>query len=251
MQRTDRGMNRREFLKMAGVGSIALASVPALGYAQSTPASAAESDLVRWDIIHVLPVPPANGSVFTAGGEASAFAYFTPGTPSTAKITLTGFGTFVAPASGGTSSEVSGGGTWETSGEGLPAARGTYKVTRVVSWAFANLQAAAPAFVDNIANSADRANGTAVFLVEYSDGAQGTLGVGCHGPGAPNGILEGIIATKGYITYWNGELPVGNADKNRTLFHIAARGPATIPVTAASPASVRPPNTGDAGLASR
>ncbi len=180
----------------------------------------AGADHVRWDIISVNPLPPVNGSVISAGGQSTAFAYHTPGNPSAAKITLTGFGTFVAPASGKGSSAVTGGGTWETSGDGLPAASGTYRVTRLVDWQFGTFQSGGPAFIDEIGDLDDRANGNAVLLIEYDDGSEGMLGIGCHGPGAPNGILEGIIASKGYITYWNGELPVGNVDANRTVFHI-------------------------------
>lgn len=189
----------------------------------SVPVAFAGADHVRWDIIHILPVPPAPGSVISAGGEAFAFAYNTPVNPSTAKIRLTGKGTFIAPASGGTSSAVTGGGTWETSGAGLPTGSGTYRVTKLVSWEFANFAAAAPALVDNIGDFNERANGNAVLLIEYSDGDLGTLGIGCHGPGAPNGIVEGVIATKGYVTYWNAELPPADVDKNRTLFHLRLR----------------------------
>jgi hypothetical protein len=174
-----------------------------------------QADHVRWDIISIpsFPITTVNPN-----GEAFAFAYHTPGNPSAAKIRLTGAGTFVAPASGGPSGAVTGGGTWETSGEGLPAGSGNYRVTKLVSWAFANLSTAN--FIDNIGDTAERANGTAVFLIEYDDGSQGMLGVGCHGPGAPNGIFEGVIATKGFVTYWNGELPSAGVDKNRTLFHV-------------------------------
>jgi hypothetical protein len=175
-----------------------------------------QADHVRWDIISVnIPTPVTTVS---AGGEAFAFAYNTPSNPSAAKIRLTGAGTFVAPASGGPSGAVTGGGTWETSGAGLPEDSGTYRVTRLVSWELANF--ASGALTDNIGDTTERANGTAVLLIEYDDGSQGMLGVGCHGPGAPNGIFEGVIATKGYVTYWNGELPTAAADKNRTLFHV-------------------------------
>jgi len=214
-------MDRRKFLTQAGIGSLALAAQPALHHAQALPVLAkGRASHVRWDIIHILPVPPAAGSVLSAGGEAFAFAYHTPGNPSEAKIRLTGAGTFVAPASGGPSGSARGGGTWETSGAGLPTGSGTYRVTRLVSWAFANFQSGDPGFVDAIGKKNETANGTAVLLIEYSDGSEGMLGIGCHGPGAPNGIFEGVIATKGYVTYWNGELPTGGADKNRTLFHV-------------------------------
>lgn len=178
------------------------------------------AELVRWDIISINPLPAVAGSKISAGGEASAFAYHTPTNPSAAKISLTGFGTFIAPASGGGSSAVTGGGTWETSGAGLPTASGIYRVTKLVDWQFGNFQTGGPAFIDEIGDSDKRANGNAVLLIEYDDGSEGVLGVGCHGPGAPNGILEGVIATKGHLTYWNGELPVGNVDANRTVFHL-------------------------------
>jgi hypothetical protein len=37
---------------------------------------------------------------------------------------------------------------------------------------------------------------------------------------APDGIEEGIIATKGFVTYWTGEVPVPGVDENRTIFHV-------------------------------
>jgi len=174
-----------------------------------------QADHVRWDIISLIVGSP---NTLNPNGEAFAFAYHTPGNPSAAKIRLTGAGTFVAPASGGTSGAVTGGGTWETSGSGLPEASGNYRVTKLVSWAFGTFQLGTP--IDNIGDVAERANGTAVFLIEYDDGSQGMLGVGCHGAGAPNGIFEGVIATKGHVTYWNGELPSAGVDKNRTVFHV-------------------------------
>ena len=35
------------------------------------------------------------------------------------------------------------------------------------------------------------------------------------------GIEEGVIATKGYVTYWTGQVPVGGVDANRTVFHVS------------------------------
>jgi hypothetical protein len=191
--------------------------IVALALLFSTSVAFGQADHVRWDIISVDVPPPFD--ILNPNGEAFAFAYHTPGNPSDAKIRLTGTGTFVAPASGGPSGAVTGGGTWETSGSGLPEDSGTYRVTKLVSWVFANSQGATGP-VDNIGDVAERANGTAVFLIEYDDGSEGMLGVGCHGPLAPNGILEGVIATKGYVTYWNGELPAPGVDANRTLFHL-------------------------------
>ncbi len=115
----------------------------------------------------------------------------------------------------GGSGAVTGGGTWVTA-----SGSGTYVVKELVTWVFANHASQTPTFVDNIGNSADRANGTAVLRVRFSDGQSGVLTVGCHGPGAPPGIFEGIATTKGYKTYYASEDPVGGVDANRTLFHI-------------------------------
>jgi hypothetical protein len=134
-------------------------------------------------------------------------------------IQFTGSGTFVSPASGGTSGAVTGGGTWETFTDGVSTGSGTYQVTGLVSWQFANLQAPPP-FIDTIGDVNKRANGNAVLRIAYSDGSEGTLGVGCHGPGAPDGIQEGVIATKGYFTYWTHEAPIDGIDKDRTIFHV-------------------------------
>jgi hypothetical protein len=165
---------------------------------------------VRWDIIHLaggnLPGPA------TAGGSASASA---PNGGDT--ITLTGTGTFVAPAGhNGGSGAVTGGGTWHTS----TGASGTYAVRELVSFVFANLQAQTPPLTDLIGNTNERANGTAVLRIAYSDGSSGVLTVGCHGPGAPPGIFEGIAVTKGYVTYYNVAAPTGGVDANRTIFHV-------------------------------
>jgi len=211
--------DRREFLKKAAIGSIALASLPTLGAALAAPASAHEedggADKVRWDIISLgFTTPPT----FNPGGVAFASAP-THTDPPFLRIRLTGTGTFVAPATGGISSDVTGGGTWETfDPAGESTGSGPYRVRRLASWQFANLQAGT--VVDNIGNTNERANGTAVLLIRYSDGSRGILGVGCHGPGAPAGIHEGVIATKGFVTYWNSEGPVAGVDKNRTVFHV-------------------------------
>jgi hypothetical protein len=166
---------------------------------------------VRWDIISLVGggfPGPAN-----PGGSASASAANGGDT-----ITLTGTGTFVAPAgSNGGSGAVTGGGTWHTS----TGASGTYEVKELVSFVFANFQAAStPELIDNIGALNERANGAAVLRVRFSDGASGVLTVGCHGPGAPPGIFEGIAVTKGYVTYYNVAAPIGGVDANRTIFHV-------------------------------
>jgi len=179
---------------------IALALVVAL------PSSAADgAQHVRWDIISTTGIPPAP---INPGGHASATA------PDGDTITLTGSGDFVAPANGGGSSGATGGGTWTTTSGGS----GTYTVTALVSWQFANFQSEV-GFVDNI-DEGTRANGTSVLEIEFSDGSTGVLTVGCHGPGAPPGIFEGIATTKGFKTYYAVQPPVPGVDANRTLYHV-------------------------------
>ncbi len=91
----------------------------------ASAASSAGAQHVRWDIISTTGIPPAP---INPGGHASATA------PDGDTITLTGSGHFVAPANGGGSSGASGGGTWTTTSGGS----GTYTVTALVSWQFAN-----------------------------------------------------------------------------------------------------------------
>jgi hypothetical protein len=168
----------------------------------------AQAQHVRWDIINVAFTPPP--TTISAGG----IAFATARNPASLKIEFTGSGTFVAPASGGTSSAVTGGGTWETF-SGCPlacvsTASGTYVVTKLANWHFANFQL--PVLNDLIGPNA--ANGNAVLRVQYSDGAEGILGIGCHGPGAPDGAVEGVIATKNEVTYWDAGM------ENFTVFHL-------------------------------
>jgi hypothetical protein len=169
---------------------------------------ASGADHVRWDIINLgFTTPPT----VNAGGVAFASA------DAIHTIKLTGSGTFVSPESGGTSSAVAGGGTWETFVSGVSTGSGTYTVTSLSSWEFANLQTPG-AIVDLIGSGG--ANGNAILRIQYSDGSDGFLGIGCHGPGAPDGIQEGVIATKGFVTYWTRQAPLPGVNANRTSFHI-------------------------------
>ncbi len=95
---------------------------------------------------------------------------------------------------------------------------GTYRVTALVSWQFANFQTDV-GFIDNIGGGR-ATNGTSVLEMVFSDGSTGVLTVGCHGPGAPPGIFEGIATTKGYKTYYTVPSPVPGVDANRTIFHV-------------------------------
>jgi len=173
---------------------------------------------VRWDIISLVA-----GQV-NSGGNASARAN------DCSKITLTGSGTFVAPAGGGgTSGAVTGGGTWETfsgsspcpcnsTATGTSTGSGTYEVTGLVRWEQAP-GTPNPANTDNIDDGQPSA-GLAVLRVSYSDGARGILVVSCHLGGTPDSVFEGITASKGFVDYWNREAPVAGVNANRTLFHV-------------------------------
>src|SRR5216683_1807396 len=165
------------------------------------PVAFAGADHVRWDIISF------NFSTTTASPGGVAFAK----ADAVRQIKLTGSGTFVAPGSGGTSGAVTGGGTWETfDSGGVSTGSGTYRVTSLADWEFANFQS--PGLIDLIGDANERANGNALLRIAYSDGSQGVLGLGCHGPGAPDGIVEGIIATKGFVTPWTNQPPAPGVD---------------------------------------
>jgi hypothetical protein len=173
------------------------------------PAVQGQASFVRWDIVSVNPATTPN--TFSPGGVAFADA------PDTLTIKLTGSGTFVAPASGGTSSSATGGGTWETFTGGTSTGSGNYEVTGLISWQFANL-VTGPAI--DLIDDGTRANGNAVLRIVYDDGSEGVLGVGCRGSSPHPGILEGVIATKNFVTYWNAEKPLPGVNANHTLFHV-------------------------------
>ena len=205
-------MRPREIVGRRGVTLIGMASVAVLlTMTVGLRVVHGQAQHVSWDIISLVPGTP---NTFNPGGVAFASAR----NPSTLKIRLTGSGTFVAPASGGPSSAVTGGGTWQTFSGTTLTGSGAYWVTRLASWEFGSFQTGTA--IDNTGDVNARANGSAVVLIQYSDASNGTLGIGCHGPGAPNGIVEGVIATKDHVTYWDAEAPgAPSVDKNRTLFH--------------------------------
>jgi hypothetical protein len=195
-------LRKRGFWALGTVLAFGAALMLLTTFASAAPAGAKH---VRWDIISTTGIPPAP---INPGGHASATA------PDSDTITLTGSGHFVAPANGGGASGASGGGTWTTTSGGS----GTYSVSALVSWQRANDQTDV-GFVDNI-DEGTRTNGTAVLKIAFSDGSTGVLTVGCHGPGAPPGIFEGIATTKGYKTYYTVQPPAPGIDANRTLFHV-------------------------------
>jgi hypothetical protein len=198
------------------IKKLGLLGVPVLALAAVLPLTAAAGggQHVSWDIISLGSVPLAPPITFNPGGVASAQA------PDGEWITLTGSGTFVAPSgSNGGSGAATGGGTWETSLGGS----GTYEVKELVTWQFASpqiLNIGGLPVTDNTGDNTKRANGVAVLRIEFSDGSSGVLTVGCHGPGAPDGMFEGIATTKGYKTYYDVPVPSPDVNEGRTLFHV-------------------------------
>jgi hypothetical protein len=173
------------------------------------PVARAAADHVRWDIIHMNPATTPN--TLSPGGVAFASAR----NPGTLSIKLTGSGTFRPDDP----EEVTGGGTWETFSDTTSTGSGTYEVRKLVSWQFARLGLGN--FIEIGFGDGTAANGNAVLRIRYSDGGEGVFGIGCEGPGPGIGILEGVIATKDHVTYWDAQAPMAGVDANRTLFHIS------------------------------
>lgn len=201
--------------RLLGLGAALTLGAVVVVFTTFASTASGSAQQVRWDIVSVSPIPiaPPPPVTFNPGGVATAQ------TPEGVTITLTGSGTFVAPASGGGSHAVTGGGTWSISGGGS----GTYSVTELVAWEFGspqNLLIGGLPVTDNTGDTTERANGTAVLGIEFSDGTSGVLTVGCHGPGAPAGIFEGIATTKGFTTFYNVPAPPANGNTGRTLFHV-------------------------------
>jgi len=111
-------------------------------------------------------------------------------------ITITGEGTFVAPAgNGGTSGATTGGGTWQTKDvSNTVTGSGSYRVTGLVRWERAPVTSP---------SDPGSTGGLAILRIEYDDGSAGTLTVSCRIAPTPPGRFEGITATKGFVDYWN------------------------------------------------
>jgi hypothetical protein len=195
----------RRLVVLAGA-ALAIVSVvysPSVALAQATH--------VQWDILSLTGPPPTHNP----GGIASAAAN------DGSMITITGTGTFVAPAGGaGANSAATGGGSWETfNPAGASTGSGMYWVTGLVRWDRAPGALGTPPF-DNIGNSTERSAGLAILRIEYSDGSRGILVVPCRLPGSPAAMPEGISATKGFVDYFAILPPVPGVDANRTIFHV-------------------------------
>ena len=180
--------------------------------AAASPFAFAQATHARWDIITVNFV----AHTVDTGGVASATAN------DGSYITMTGSGTFVAPAGGdGTSSAATGGGAWTTyTSGGVATGAGSYAVTGLVRWDRAPFPPGGPPLTDLIEPSAVRSTGLAVLRITYSDGQHGILVVSCTGATAPAFMFEGITATKQFAYYKSPVPPVPGVDGNRTLFHI-------------------------------
>jgi hypothetical protein len=203
-------MNRRAFLRQVKTGSIALASLPVLDALATRASAQAGAAIVRWDLISLdfttTPFTLKSGGFCNASIDADN------------KIQLTGFGYFVALPSGEPTNAVTGGGTWTTTGP-LGGTSGTFEVVELLNWQVAH-SANPPMLTDTIADGTKAAGGNAILRIAYSDGKEGILGIGCSQGDTVEGIVEGVIATKGYLTYWNREAPAAGVDGNRTVFHV-------------------------------
>jgi hypothetical protein len=180
---------------------------------------------IRWDLQHIdfstSPITLSPGGTSFATADMNNQITFTESSGTfVARSPARSSDTSAEPEHGCNARDVTGGGKWE-SFDGTNTKSGTYRVTRLVSWEFANLQAGMS--IDMIDPAHPRANGSAVLRIKYDDGSEGILGIGCHGAGAPPGIQEGVIATRGYLTYWTGAFhtPVTSLSEfNFTVFHI-------------------------------
>ncbi len=204
-------------MKAARLIPIGLAAAITCAAALLVPAGASAGStntMYRWDIIHLSGPPPVTTTL--PGGEASACA----ASSCDNMITLTGRGTF--RANPGSPQDVTGGGTWTTTGFG--AGSGTYTVTGFVSFKVAPGTLPSPPFTDGVTGvAADARAGLPVLRIAYSDGEQGVLIVSCDQPGTPPNLplVEGITATKGSVDYWNRVAPHSVAPfGNRTTFHV-------------------------------
>ena len=197
----DLRVSRRRILKAVG-------ATAALGIVLGPETVLAEDEnnrKVSWDLINL----DFTNNHVTAGGHASAFAN------DGSKIRMTGSGTFRANSAD--PEDVTGGGTWETSGGAVGAGSGTYRVTKLVTFTPAP-GTAPPQLVDLIGPGPGHA-GRVTLRVRFSNGMEGVLTVGCHLVGTPNTVFEGITASMGFSDFWNREAPVPGVNADRTVFH--------------------------------
>jgi hypothetical protein len=94
-----------------------------------------------------------------------------------------------------------------------------YEVTGLVRWELA--PGTFPLNIDLIGNIADVRAGLVFLRIRYSDGSLGVLAVSCHINGTPDAVFEGVTASKGFVDFWNREIPPAPPENaNRTAFHV-------------------------------
>ncbi len=167
----------------------------------------ADETRIRWDLVNI----DFTTGTLLAGGSASARAN------DGSKITLTGSGTFKPDDT----EEVTGGGNWTTfDSTGAMTGSGTYEVKRLVKFDVA--PGTFPLKIDNIGNPLDIRGGLVFLRIRYSPGGQsGILVVSCAlGGTSPATVFEGITASKGFVDYWNREMPTPAVNGDRTAFHV-------------------------------
>ena len=167
-------------------------------------AANAAAQHVRWDITTL-------STDVVPGGSASATA------ADGSTITLTGSGTFVAPASAsGSSRAATGGGTWKIfpPGSSTASASGTtYQAEGLVR--FDEAPGSLTGVNDLIRELEDAQAGLAILRIAYSDGDRGVLAFSCSLPSSPAPIPEGVSASKSFVDFFNiVQQPV-------TIFHVA------------------------------
>jgi hypothetical protein len=203
-------VNRRQVLKGIGLGAAGVLIGPTAYVPSAALAEGRRRTRHRWDIVNIFKQTPPCAE---AGGESSSKSL------DGARITLTGSGTFREGPVG--SKKVTGGGDWTiTAGSETPPGSGTYKVVRFVS--FEPAPGTIP-IADCIGDAEDAHAGRLTVAIRFDDHSEGVLEIGCRLAGSPGSIMEGITATKGFVTFWNHEEPEPGVDGNRTLFHVLRR----------------------------
>ena len=102
---------------------------------------------------------------------------------------------------------------------------GTYEVTNFVSFHPELIGTVpSPPLTDGIGDPADALGGLVYLTIDYDDGSQGVLVVGCRFGNSPPEIMGGVTASKGNVNYWNREQGVPPLNQSLTLFHSITDG---------------------------
>jgi hypothetical protein len=206
---TDSKITRRQIIKVtAAAGAIGAFGLPSAAFADEDNGGRR----IRWDLLDLTP-PDIRAGDIRAGGDDTASA------EGGSTLTLTGSGTFRP----GNSRQVTGGGLWSTTNTDLPGS-GTYRVTELISWQLAPGTLVGSGLVDHIGTLADTRAGLAVLRIKYSDGLGGVLFLSCNLTGTPLSVDEGINASRGFVNFFDPQMPTFGKHSNRTLFHVLPEG---------------------------